>query len=203
MRKLSLLLSLACAAGAALAAPPQRVGIDYELRRNGSAVAEVHERLVHDGRTYRLSQTWKAKGLYAIRGEARRSSAGRVGPEGLRPEAFEDLRPGKDPRRAAPAAGMQDRLSVLWHFAFRPPTARVTLQVADGRGLSAHVYEPAGRERIRTPAGDFHALKLERSDEGRRAQVWLAPERGNVPVRVLVTEKDGTVLETTAIRITQ
>jgi len=203
MRKLSLLLSLACAAGGALAAPPQRVGMEYEARRNGSAVAEVSERLEHDGKTYRLSQTWKGKGIYALRGDARRTSAGRIGPEGLRPEAFEELRPGKDPRRASPAAGAQDRLSVLWHFAFKPPAGRVTVQVADGGGVSTHVYEPAGRERIRTPAGEFHALKLERKDDDRHAQVWLAPERGNVPVRVLVTEKDGTVIEVVAMRISQ
>jgi len=203
MRKLSLLLSLACAAAAALAAPPQRVDVEYELRRNGSAVAEVSERLEHDGKAYRLSQTWKGKGVYGLRGDARRSSAGSIGPEGLRPAAFEDLRPGKDPRRASPAAGAQDRLSVLWHFAFRPPAGRVTVQVADGRGVSTHVYEPAGRERIRTPAGEFHALRLERRDDDRRAQVWLAPERGNVPVRVLVAEKDGTMVEVVAIRIAQ
>jgi hypothetical protein len=202
MRKLSiLLLSLALAAGTALAAPPQRVVIDYELRRNGSAVADISERLEHDGRTYRLSQTWKGKGIYGLRGEARRSSAGRVGPEGLQPEAFEDLRPGKDPRRASPAPGVQDRLSVLWHFAFKLPAGGVTLQVADGRGMSTHAYRPAGREHIRTPAGEFHALKIERTDDDRRAQVWLAPERGNVPVRVMVTEKDGTVVEVIAKRI--
>lgn len=203
MRKLSLLISLACAAGAALAAPPQRVGVEYELRRNGSAVAEVSERLEHDGKAYRLAQTWKGKGVYGLRGEARRSSAGSIGPEGLRPAAFEDLRPGKEPRRASPAAGAQDRLSVLWHFAFKPPAGRVTVQVADGRGVSTHAYEPAGRERVRTPAGDFHALRLERVDDDRRAQIWLASERGNVPVRVLVTEKDGTVVEVIAIRIAQ
>jgi len=204
MHKLSfLLLSLALAAGTALAAPPQRVVIDYELRRNGSAVADISERLEHDGRTYRLSQTWNGKGIYGLRGEARRSSAGRVGPEGLQPEAFEDLRPGKDPRRASPAPGVQDRLSVMWHFAFKLPAGRVTLQVADGRGMSTHAYSPAGREHIRTPAGEFHALKIERTDDDRRAQVWLAPERGNVPVRVLVTEKDGTVVEVIAKRISQ
>lgn len=204
MRKLSFLLaSLAAAAGAALAAPPQRVAIDYELRRNGSVVADVSERLEHDGRTYRLSQTWKGRGVYGLRGDARRSSAGRIGPEGLQPEAFEDLRPGKDPRRATPAAGAQDRLSVLWHFAFRPPAGRVTLPVMDGRGVATHTYNPTGRERIRTPAGEFHALRFERTDDDRRAQVWLAPERGNVPVRVLVTEKDGTLVEVIAVRIAQ
>lgn len=201
MRKLSTLLASLAAAGTALAALPQRVAIDYELRRNGSAVADISERMEHDGRTYRLEQVWKGKGLYAIRGVARRSSAGSIGPEGLRPVAFEDLRPGKDPRRAAPAVGAQDRLSVLWHFAFKPPAGRVTIQVTDGRGVSEHIYSPAGRERIRTPAGEFHALKFERTQDDRRAQVWLAPERGNLPVRVLVTEKDGTLAELIAIRI--
>lgn len=205
MRKLSLLLPLSflLASVAAQAAPPRRVDIAYELRRDGSAVAEVSDRLEHDGKTYRLSETWKGKGIYALRGEAKRSSRGSIGPDGLRPEEFEDLRPGKDPRRARPGAGVQDRLSVLWHFAFTPPAHTVTLQVADGRGVATHVYEPAGRERIRTPAGDFNALKLLRRDDDRGAQIWLAVEKGYVPVRILVAEKDGSSLEVIAVRIAQ
>ena len=37
----------------AMAAPPQRVTIQYEMSRNGSAMAEVSETLQHDGRTFR------------------------------------------------------------------------------------------------------------------------------------------------------
>ena len=52
-------------ASAAVAVPPQRVEIGYEIARNGSVLAEVNQRLEHDGRSYRLSETWKGKGVYA------------------------------------------------------------------------------------------------------------------------------------------
>ncbi len=192
---------LLSAALAAQAAPPGRVEIAYELRRDGDPVAAVTDRLEHDGRTYRLAQTWKGRGLYALRGEAQRASRGRIAPDGLRPAAFEDRRPGRDAVRVTPQPGGQDRLSVLWHLAFNPPSRAVTLRVADRRGVSTHVYEPAGRERVATPAGEFAALKLVRREQDRRTQIWLAAEHGNVPVRVLIREQDGATLELVAVRI--
>ena len=76
---LTIALSAACAATAA-AAPPQRIEIGYEIARNGAVVAEVSERLEHDGRSYRLQETWRGRGVYALRGEAIRSSRGAVAP---------------------------------------------------------------------------------------------------------------------------
>jgi hypothetical protein len=195
-----LLLSVALAAQAA---PPRRVEIAYELLRDGAAVAEVSDRLEHDGRTYRLSETWKGKGVYALRGEATRSSRGAIAADGLRPEEFEERRPGREAKRVRPGPRSQDRLSLLWHFAFRPPGAPVTVGVADAKGVSTQVYAPAGRERVKTPAGEFSALKLVREEEDRRVQVWLAADRGNLPVRVHIREKDGTTIEQVAVRIAQ
>jgi hypothetical protein len=212
-------------AGAAFAAPPARVEIAYEVARNGAAIAEVVDRLEHDGRLYRLEETWKGKGVYALRGEAKRTSRGAVAGKTLRPFEFEDRRTGRDTARALfgwdaktltlqhkggpetrplpPDA--QDRLSFLWSLAFDPPGARpVSMSVADGRGVSTYVYQSAGRERIRTPAGAFDALRLVKKKEGadaRGSEVWLAADRGHVPVRIVVTEKDGTRLEQVAVRI--
>jgi hypothetical protein len=201
MRKLFSLLLLSTALGVQ-AAPAKKVEILYDLMHNGgAAVAEVSVRLEHDGKTYRLQENWKGKGVYALRGEAKRSSRGTIGPEGLRPEEFEEERPRRDPRRGKPEAKGQDRLSILWHFAFAPPTRSATIMVYDGKGQSKHVYEPAGRERVKTPAGDFNALKLVRKDDDKTAEVWLAQEKGNIPVRVVVSEKDGTRMEMVAARI--
>lgn len=200
MRRLTSLLALSAACGVQ-AAPPARVEIAYELLRDGTAVAEVRDRLEHDGRTYRLQETWKGKGIYALRGEALRSSRGEVSADGLRPEEFEEKRPGREGRRLRIAARSQDRLSVLWHFAFKPPAGPVSVAVADDKGLHTHVYAPAGRERVKTPAGEFDALRLERNDPDRRVQVWLAADHGNLPVRVRITESDGTTLEQVAVRI--
>jgi hypothetical protein len=193
------------------AAPPRRVEIAYEVVRDGSTVVEVTGRLEHDGRHYRLEESWKGKGAYALRGEATRLSRGAVSVDGLHPAEFEDRRPGRDarrvafdPARATPALQQQDRLSFIWNFAFVPPRAEAAVRVADGKGVATHVYVPAGRERIRVPAGEFDALKLvkkkERPDD-RGAEIWLAADRSYLPVRILVTEKDGTRLDQVAVRI--
>lgn len=218
MRNWSARLALDLALGAALAAPgvqaapPQRVEVAYEVARDGTAVAEVSERLEHDGRAYRLQETWKGKGVFALRGEAKRSSRGAIAADGLRPVEFEDQRSGREARRVRfdPAARkstleQQDRLSFVWSFAFRPPGAQpVTVQVADGKGVSTYVYQAAGRERVKTPAGEFDALKLVKrrnAPQDRATEIWLAADRHWLPVRIVVTEKDGTRIERAAVRI--
>lgn len=184
-------------------APPSRVEIAYELLRDGAAVAEVSERLEHDGRSYRLLETWRGKGVYALRGEAKRTSRGAVTADGLRPEEFGEERPGREATRVRVPARGQDRLSLRWHFAFQPPAGPVRIEVADGKGASIHVYAPGGRERIRTPAGEFEALRLVREDDGRRVLLWLATDRGNLPVRLTITEKNGATVEQVAVRISR
>ena len=212
MRNSCLILALSLAAAApALAAPPQRVEIAYEFTRNGSAVAEVIERLEHDGRSYRLQETWRGKGIYALRGEAVRSSLGAVASDGLRPQKFEDKRSGRDTKTANfdPADKTatllrQDRLSFIWTFAFAPPAGPATVSVADGKGVTTYTYQPAGRERVRTPAGEFDALKLvKRRDrpQDRVTEIWLAAERQYLPVKILIVEKDGVRIEQLAARI--
>lgn len=208
---LSLLAGTAALAATAAAAPPQRVEIGYEVARNGSVVADVTERLEHDGRSYRLTETWKGRGAYALRGEAVRTSRGAIAADGLRPQAFEDKRPGRDARRAEfdPAANTptllrQDRLSFLWTFAFARPAGPVSVSVADGKGVTTYAYQPAGRERLKTPAGELDALKLVRRRENpqdRVTEIWLAADRGYVPVKVLHVDKDGTRIEQLAVRI--
>ena len=141
----------------------------------------------------------------------------------LRPQEFFDERSGRDTARAwfdwkaktltmqykgsrasePLPANAQDRLSFLFALSLVPGTAEsVSYTIADGKGLSRHVYKLAGRERIRIPAGEFDAVKASRHGEDREsAELWLAAERNYIPVRLLVVEKDGTRYEQVAIRI--
>ncbi|MBS0336407.1 MAG: DUF3108 domain-containing protein [Proteobacteria bacterium] len=217
-------LSLASSAGAA---PAQRVEIAYELSRNGSAIAELVEKLEHDGKSYRLSALMKGKGLMSLRGDAARTSRGSIAAEGLRPLEFEDKRTGRDTARAKfdwqaktltlqakeGAAetkplppDIQDRLSFTYSFAFHAPgTAPVPLSITDGKGISTSVYEPAGRETLKTPAGEFETLKMTRrknNPDDRSSEIWLAEKRGYLPVRILVVEKNGTRIDQVATRVT-
>jgi hypothetical protein len=208
------------------AAPPSRLEITYELSRDGSALADIVERLEHGGGKYQLVETWKGRGFYALLGTATRSSRGAVDADGLRPVDFSDERTGRntarahfdwstktltmqykgDPQTVPIPANAQDRLSFLLAFAFAPPGAEpVGVSVADGGSISTYVFEMKGRERLKTPAGEFDTVKLVRRKDGpedrRSTEIWLAPSRGHVPVRVLVTEKDGTRLDQVAVRI--
>ena len=210
MRNFSLTIALSFASAAA-AVPPQRVEIAYEIARNGVVMAESRQRLEHDGRSYRLSETWSGKGILSLRGEITRSSQGAVVADGLRPQNFEDKRPGRESQKAAfdPAATTatllrQDQLSFIWTLAFAPPRDAVTASVADGKRVTSYTYQAAGRERVKTPAGEFDALKLvKRRDnpQDKATEIWLAIDRQYLPVRILIVEKDGTRLDQVAVKI--
>ena len=205
------------------AAPPGHVDIEYELRRNGSPIAEVHERLEHGNGSYQLTETWRGKGFYRLLGKAKRVSRGNVTAEGLRPLEFSDERTGRDTARAwfdwqagtvtmqykgerhsrPLPAHAQDRLSFLLALSFVPEGEQpIVFNIADGKGgLSHHEYQVTGRERLKTPAGEFDAVKLLREKENERAEIWLATQAGRLPVRILITESDGTRYEQVATRI--
>jgi len=210
MRNLCLTIVLSLAT-AALAAPPQLVEVTYEVARNGMVLAEVSQRLTHDGRSYRISETLKGKGFLAARGEAERSSQGAVAADGLRPVKFEDKRPKRDtlhaefdPAAKTPTLQRQDQLSFIWTLAFAPPRDLVAASVADGKRVTSYTYKVAGREKVKTPAGEFNALKLVKqkdSPDDKTTEIWLAVERNYVPVRILIVEEDGSRTDQVAIRI--
>ncbi|HZD20531.1 MAG TPA: DUF3108 domain-containing protein [Burkholderiales bacterium] len=217
-----LLISVALSAQAE---PPRRIEIAFTMSRNGSAMAEVVERLEYLQGNYKLTETWKGKGIYALLGSARRVSQGSLAEGSLRPREFFDERSGRDTARAwfdwnAKTLTMQyksnkaseplppnaqDRLSFLFALSLVPGKAdSVSYTIADGKGLSRHVYRVVGRERIRTPLGEFDTVKMARQgDERETAELWLAAERAFIPVRLLVVEKDGTRYEQLATRISQ
>ena len=221
MRNLFLLL-ISCA-GLARAEIPPRLELTFSLTRNGSQMAEVTEKLEYSGGNYQLTEIWKGKGLYALLGQARRVSQGSIAQDTLRPREFFDERSGRDTARAwfdwkAKTLTMQyqgrkaseplppnaqDRLSFLFALSLVPGKAdSVSYTIADGKGLSRHIYKIQGRERIKTPAGEFDTVKATRQGEDREsAELWLAAGRNHIPVRLLVVEKDGTRYEQLAIRI--
>ena len=214
------LLVLACAASAR-AELPQRLEISYDLLRNGSKVAEIVGRFERAGKEYRLTETWRGRGLYSLLGRATRTSVGELAPNGPHPLEYTDERSGRDTARAwfdwkgsvltsrykgktrteAMPPNAQDRLSFVLALSLAPKGAKSgDYHLVDGRGTSHHIYQFAGRERVQTPVGAFDALKVVRSKDGERIEIWLAAEFGGLPVRVLGVE-DGTRFEQVATRI--
>jgi len=201
---------------------PPRLEITYEVLRNGSAVAEIVGRFEQAGGSYRLTESWRGRGLYALLGRAMRTSEGSLGAAGPRPREFTDERSGRDTARARfdwsaktmtlrykgrsrtepipPNA--QDRLSFILALSAAPAGSKTgDYHLVDGRGVSHHIYEFRGRERVQTAAGEFDALKVVRGTDDERTEIWLAAPLGGLPVRMLAVEKSGTRWDQVATRI--
>ena len=208
----------------AQAVPPERITLTYELKRN-SLVVDVSETLEHDGRTYMITSEGKGRGILALFGILKRTSRGRITPQGLRPDEFRDERPGgwtvsakfdwdarsvtqekngKSETLKMPTTA-QDPLSLAYSFAFVPPKGKEYDVIrADGRGLTPFRFTVVGTEKLATPAGEMqtlHIAKVPDGPEDKATDIWFAAERDFLPVRVLVVEKDGTRSDQVLTRI--
>jgi hypothetical protein len=208
----------------AQAVPPERITLTYELKRN-SLVVDVSETLEHDGRTYVITSEGKGRGILALFGVLKRTSRGRITPQGLRPDEFRDERPGgwavsakfdwdarsvtqerKGKSETLPMQGIaQDPLSLAYSFAFVPPKGKeYDVTRADGRGLTPFRFTVVGIEKLATPAGEMqtlHIAKLRDGPEDKATDIWFAAERDFLPVRVLVVDTDGTRSDQVVSRI--
>ena len=209
-------------AGAAWCAPPGHVELACEIARNGTTIAEALYLLEHDGRTYRITETSRGRGILALRGTTRRTSRGMVSVQGLKPVEFTDERSGRgmaranfdwemktvtlqyngEPRTEPLPPQAHDRLAWLFDFAFAPARREAAFDLFDGRGKSHHVYASEGRERLKTPLGEFEALRFVRGSGEERTEIWLASELNLLPLRILVVEKGGTRYEQVTTKIT-
>jgi hypothetical protein len=216
--------ALALLAAMVQAAPPERITLTYELKRN-SLVVDVSETLEHDGRTYVITSEGKGRGILALFGALKRTSRGHITPQGLRPDEFRDQRPGGwavsakfdwDARSVTQEkngksetlkmpADAQDPLSLAYSFAFVPPKGKeYDVTRADGRGLTPFRFIVVGNEKLATPAGEMqtlHVAKLRDGPEDKSTDIWFAAERDFLPVRVLVVDADGTRSDQVVTRI--
>jgi hypothetical protein len=103
-------------------------------------------------------------------------------------------------------AGTQDRLSFqfqLMALAQRLPNALRTgatlaMDVAGPGDVESYHFLVVGPETVETANGPIEAIKLDRSKTGpgdARIEVWLAPARRYLPVRLRFTDRRGNVTE--------
>lgn len=214
---------------AALALPVQ-VDAEYSVSAAGVPIGRVTETFRRDGDAYRIESTTRAEGVLKLFRDDTivLTSAGRVGPKGLQPLHFEQRRLGDRTRdivaefdwakaelrseyrgessvHALPP-GTQDRLSILYHFMGGGTAAKlVRLHMSNGRKVEAYAYRKVGEPVIATPAGEFATAHYERvteSEKESRAQLWLARDRFNLPVRVVFEDAKGLKLEQNLVSLT-
>lgn len=222
------LLAWTLLATAVHAASPQQINVVYDLYRNGHRLGQVTDSFTRTGNQYRLVSETRASGPLKMLwpGSIRLESSGTVMAQGLRPSQFRHAR-SDAPHKLAVArldwkqrsvsyqykgdswqvnglqAGAQDQLSQLYQFMFVAALpAEFSLQVVSGRDLNDYRYAGSDGGTLETPLGALATRqyqRLTRQPEEKAITFWVAPQQGNLPVQVRVSE-DGVTLEQRLVR---
>lgn len=195
--------------------PPSRLAFDV----NGQAKKfTYHARAEllwqHDGSRYEARQELSA---FLVGSRAQRS-VGAITAQGLLPERFSDRSRSEQAAHfdyakgrvtfsantpeAPMGPGAQDRLSVFIQLgallAADPgrfvPGTQVTLTTVSARSADRWTFTIEGPETLDLPVGPTPALKLQRlprKDYDQKAELWVAPALGYLPVRIRLTQANG------------
>jgi hypothetical protein len=205
---------------------PRSVRVSYNGFMNGLPIGTIQEAFESDAGNYRIVSDTKPMGLAALiqRQPLRFTSAGRVARDGLHPSRFEARRTANDnpavsaefdwPGRRLTLrhngktesiplpAGTQDRLSVMYQFMFIPPERLRQLEfpMTNGRKLEHYRYNEADDPEIETGLGRLKTIHLvkQREPGSPVTEVWLSPRHRNLPVKLLIVERDGMRFEQVA-----
>jgi hypothetical protein len=219
---MKLLALLLLAALPALAVPVE-ITAQYELTNKGITIGRVNESFVRKGDSYTISSVTRSEGILKIVYDEQITlqSAGRVNDGGLQPLRFEERRT-REPKRDVSATfdwergvlqsrfrgettqhalprETQDRLSMMYQFMhLKPRSGNLVMAMSNGRKIEHYTYRLVDEVRIATPMGEFDTLHVERVTYGpkeSKAEVWLAKDHHNIPVRVVFDDPRGLRLE--------
>ena len=216
----------ASAAASVPSIAPASATITYNLFRNGIQLGIVTEHFVVKDGAYRATSEARATGLFALlqREPVLYVSVGELTKNGLRPQRFEGRHAGKSMsadfdwpgskltlihdglNHALPLPpGAQDRLSIMYQlmFAVRAKAPYMDFAMTNGRKLEHYRYSARPDVTIDTPfkrLSTIHLVKQREADDS-GTEIWIAPEYGNVPVKVLIIEDDGVRYEQIATRV--
>ncbi len=211
------LLGCALPANAAHAAAPASAEITYNLFRNKIMLGTITEHFETKDGTYRVTSDGRATGLLALvqRDPIRLISSGDLTKDGLRPQRFEGHRSGKSMfaefdwpgakltlihdglnHALALPPGTQDRLSIMYQLMFALPNMKAPVMdfaMTNGRKIEKYRYTAQHDVTIDTPfkrLNTTHLVKQREADDT-GTEIWVAPEYGNLPVKLLIIEDDG------------
>lgn len=216
-----LIAALALPLSVEAAAWPDSGELVFDVMRgaNGIKLGEARHAWSHDAGRYTMTLALETTGLAGMIYDFRytQHSEGRVTSGGLQPERFDVTQSGRKPERAefdwaarkvrverkgqatyhALQSGDQDVLSV-WHlFALAPDSVPERLLLVTNRRATPSTITALGQEPVAVPAGRFDARRFRvRADTGKLTiDLWLADAQATVPVRLLMTDDKGQVLD--------
>jgi len=172
--------------------------------------------------SYRLTGITETSGLVALFKPVRLQveSSGRLVAGGLQPETLRTLKNGKatnenadfswstaevtlsrDGKLRPIARGTQDILSLNYQLAYLGKLADgASIGVVTGKKYERYALDSMGEEEIDTPAGHFRTLHL-RAMTDSVTEIWIALDRGRLPVKIRFTDKKGESFEQVATEI--
>ena len=196
---------------------PTLVKASYKIYKGSLLIGQNDEVFERKGMRYTITSDAHAEGPLAIFFKERilYKSEGLIGPQGLQPAAFEQVR--ADASRSTYAKfdwdkkdivslrngntetfdlpdGTQDRLSSMYQFMLAVPrTSQLTVWMSQGKRSEKYVYQKQGEPTIKTPIGDFATVFYSRdAKEGEsKSQLWLAKNKFHLPVRIIFEDKNG------------
>ena len=194
---------------------PTRLAFDVSGQAKKFAYSARAELLwQHDGNRYEARQEISA----FLVGTRMQRSVGTVTEQGLLPEKFSDKSRSEQAAHfdyakgrvtfsantpeAAAGPGVQDRLSLFIQLgamlAADPgrfvPGTQITLTTVSARSADRWTFTVEGPETLDLPAGSTPALKLlrlPRKDYDQKAELWVAPGLGYLPVRIKLAQANG------------
>ncbi|WP_298213762.1 DUF3108 domain-containing protein [Acidovorax sp.] len=195
--------------------PPTRLAFDVSGQAKKFAYSARAELLwQHDGSRYEARQEVSA----FLVGSRTQRSVGQITAQGLRPERFADKSRSEQAAHfdhakgrvtfsantpeAAVGPGAQDRLSLFIQLgallAADParfvPGTQITLTAVSARSADRWAFTIEGPETLDLPVGPTPTLKLlrlPRKDYDQKAELWVAPALGYLPVRIKLTQANG------------
>jgi hypothetical protein len=217
MKRLAAALAALACLGAA--AQPNEVTAEYRVTNNGMTIGHVSETYARKGDTYTIQSVTRSDGVLKpfLDDQITVESNGRVGANGLQPMEYAERRL-KDPKRDLKltfdwAKGVmrilfraetsevplpretQDRISTMYQFMnIRDYGATLSIPMADRRKVELFNYRLVDEGKLVTPAGEFetrHYQRIVSDPKETKADVWLAKERHNFPVRLILDDPKG------------
>jgi hypothetical protein len=215
---------LLLASGAAFAMPTE-ITAQFRVTSAGMTIGRVSETFTRTGDRYAIQSTTRSEGALKLflDDTVTLQSAGKVIATGLQPREFGQHR-AKDSSRDITAtfdwdkglmysdfrgersqvslpSETQDRISVLYQFMnLTRHGDTVVMPMSNGRKVEFYTYRFVDEANLDTPAGRFETVHYQRVVDGpkdTRADVWLAKDRFNFPVRLVFDDPKGLKLEQT------
>lgn len=200
---------------------PEPARLKYEVRAEVKGISlTLNGELLwqHDGKTYNSRLEFS----HFLLGSRMQTSKGTLGPQGLEPIRFGDKVRSEVAAHFDRSAnkvtfsantpdvpltpGMQDQLSAVLQLSAMfggepqryPAGTQIPFEAIGPRSVESWTMVVGNTEKLTLPGGEVSAIKLSRGAAGphsNRAEIWLAPSMGYLPVRIRLTEANGDVAD--------